>query len=493
MGEADVLAAVPLFAGLTSADRGELATAAQRVAVEGTGWLFRQGDADDGLYVVVSGRIELSIDEKTVRVVGPGEALGEMALLTAGTRSASARALRDAELLHISRDSFDALIERVPGFARALLRLLALKAAEAVPLQRARDPLRVVAVIGRDGDLARSLAAALPDAVVLGHSDAPADEGEWGRALDANERRAAWVVLDVSAAGGWRDFCLRQADRVVDQPHRAVDAARGRTVGPAAERQRGRARPLRRWRAGWPTSGSSSACSTPASRSTEWAASASARSIGALFAGGMDAAELASVCRAELVAKKPFADYTVPRVSVVRGLRATQMIRRLCGEAHFEDLPRSYFCVTADLLSAQSIVHRSGPVWRAVAASVAIPGYAPPQRTPEGLLVDGGVLNNLPADVMVEEGEGPVIAVDVMRQPSVRLAGERLPGIMETLARATVLGSWARSKANLEQADLVVAPVVEGLGLFEWKAIDAAIDAGRVAADKALAAGWPGR
>ena len=353
VGEADVLAAVPLFAGLTSADRAELATAARPVTVQGTGWLFRQGDADDGLYVVVSGRVELSIDGKTVRIVGPGEALGEMALLTAGTRSASARAMRDAELLHISRESFDALIERVPGFARALLRLLALKAAEAVPAQQKRVPLRVLAVVERNGDLARSLAAALPNAVVLGHGDAPADEREWGRTLDAAERASDWVVLDGAGPEEWRSFCLRQADRIVAPPRRPL-------TKPGIERL---ARRLSGQAVGVVLSGGGARGLAhigvierllDAGIEIDRVGGVSIGSfIGALFAGGMEPAELTAVCRAELVAKRPFSDFTVPRVSVIRGQRATQMIRRLTGEADIEDLPRSFFCITADLLSAR--------------------------------------------------------------------------------------------------------------------------------------------
>jgi NTE family protein len=543
--EVEALAGVPLFAGVTPEVIADLAAAARRVRIEGGRWLFHEGDPDDGLYVLVSGRVELVLEgppATTVRVVGPGEALGEMALLAAGTRSASARALRDVELLHVTRDRFAELVAGDPAFARGLLRLLATKLVDAVPAQRPAVPLRTLAIVGSPGagtavhDLTRSLAASLASAgstSVVGRSDVPDDPREWGRVVDGAERTVDWVVLDGEDGppGPWRAFCLRQADRAVylvpngpaadvrlpddvavhlalvrgAQRPAGVAAAhhvlerglRGATVDRLARRLSGNA-------VGLVLSGGGARGLAhvgvierllEAGIEIDRVGGVSIGALlGSLFASGLDVAELRSVCRTELVERHPFSDFTVSRVSVIRGRRATQMIRRLCGDAEFEDLPRSFFCVTADLVSAQPVVHRSGPIWRAVAASICIPGYAPPQRTPEGLLVDGGVLNNLPVDVMAAEAEGPVIAVDVMRQPSMsRDDRARLPNIMETLTRSSVLGSWARSKANLEHADLVVAPAVEGIGLLEWRAIDTAVEAGRAAADAALAGGWPER
>jgi NTE family protein len=118
-----------------------------------------------------------------------------------------------------------------------------------------------------------------------------------------------------------------------------------------------------------------------------------------------------------------------------------------------------------------------------------IPGLAPPLRRPGRLLVDGGVLNNLPVDHMAETEEGPIVAVDVVRRPD-GTSGEEppYPTITETLARATVLGSVERAERNRKLATLVVTPDVQAIGLRQWSAIDRSVEAGRRAAVEALEA-----
>ena len=165
------------------------------------------------------------------------------------------------------------------------------------------------------------------------------------------------------------------------------------------------------------------------------------------------------------------------------------MLERVFGPTLVEELERPLFTVSADLLSSRLVVHRRGTIVYAVGASMSIPGVAPPVQRLGGLLVDGGVLNNLPVDHMAETGEGPVVAVDVIRRLEAPREGEEpsLPSITETLARATVLGSVERAERNRALARLVIAPDVQDVALREWSALDRAIDAGRRAAEDALA------
>jgi NTE family protein len=119
-----------------------------------------------------------------------------------------------------------------------------------------------------------------------------------------------------------------------------------------------------------------------------------------------------------------------------------------------------------------------------------LPGLLPPQRRDGGLLVDGGVLNNLPVDHMAETHEGPIVAIDVVRRlDETGDAETALPSIAETLARATVLGSVERAESNRALALVLVTPEVQAIGLREWSALTAAIDAGRRATEQALEAG----
>lgn len=175
------------------------------------------------------------------------------------------------------------------------------------------------------------------------------------------------------------------------------------------------------------------------------------------------------------------------------------MLLRVFCDTRIEELSLSMFAVSADLATGDLVVHRDGLVRDAIAASMAIPGIAPPIQLGGRLLVDGGILDNFPVDVMAATNEGPVIGVDVMRQfpmpdrSMVRGRGREAagPGIVSTLARSMVLGGWQRSEQNRRAADLLISPAVDGIGMFEFDRLDEALDAGRRAADLAIAEGLP--
>ena len=95
----------------------------------------------------------------------------------------------------------------------------------------------------------------------------------------------------------------------------------------------------------------------------------------------------------------------------------------------------------------------------------------PPLPHAGRLLVDGGVLNNLPVDAMAETAEGPIVAVDVVRRldPADVTGEQPLPSIVETLSRATVLGSVERAEANRELALVVLSPDVQDVPLRDFR------------------------
>ena len=156
------------------------------------------------------------------------------------------------------------------------------------------------------------------------------------------------------------------------------------------------------------------------------------------------------------------------------------------------------------------MIHRRGPLAVAAAASVALPGIFAPVTMGDRLLVDGGVVNNLPVDIMAEAGEGPVIAVDVTARfdpPDRRQApgvegrlghwserlrtaivgtDEPLPSLFETIVRSIVLGSIDTAEAARQYADIVISPDTAGTGMLEWQALPRVRDAGRRAAAEAL-------
>ena len=91
------------------------------MSVAAGAWLFHEGDAGDALYVVRAGRMEI-VDEAagtTIREIGRGDAVGELALLTDSPRAASVRAARAADLLAVYRDDFEEAASCLPRRCRS--------------------------------------------------------------------------------------------------------------------------------------------------------------------------------------------------------------------------------------------------------------------------------------------------------------------------------------------------------------------------------------
>src|SRR5688572_4043110 len=155
-----------LFRGLGAPALERLARDARALTLRGGDYLFRSGDAADRLYVVRAGRLRVLVEEqdgpRTVRELGPGDALGELALLTGSARSASVQAVRDSELLEVDASTFDALLAEDPALSRSLVRELARQLQVSGGLAEPSTRPRVFSVVplGEDVDAER-LAAAL--------------------------------------------------------------------------------------------------------------------------------------------------------------------------------------------------------------------------------------------------------------------------------------------------------------------------------------------
>src|SRR5204863_5883407 len=165
---------------------------------------------------------------------------------------------------------------------------------------------------------------------------------------------------------------------------------------------------------------------------------------------------------------------TLPLIALVRGKKVSELLRENFGLGRIEEMPKPFFCVSSDLTSGRIHVHRSGALWRALRASVALPGILPPVTHHGHLLVDGGVMNNLPVDVMKEQSAGPIIASDVTGELDMRAGDDRYgerpiwsllwrwmrgsPSIVSILMRSGTVGSEAQRRVVREQADYLFEP-----------------------------------
>ena len=223
-------------------------------------------------------------------------------------------------------------------------------------------------------------------------------------------------------------------------------------------------------------------------------------SMGAILGAGVSLCwsidELTDRFRRAFVDGKPLRDYTLPFVSLVSGRKVTRLLQHAFGDVTIEDLPLDFFCVSSNLTTGHSEVHRRGELWRWLRASVAIPGVLPPVVHKGELLVDGGTMNNLPVDAMRDLGRGPVIGCDVgadrafttdTDEVDVPLPWQLMrwmrekkhrPNIFQILWRAGMVNSNAMTAAHREKTDLLLQPPLAQIDMLNWNGFDRAIAAG---------------
>ena len=482
---------------------------------------------------------------RVLRVLGRGATVGELALVTGDPRSASVRANRDSTLLRLSHDDFQELITTEPTFAAALTAVLGRQLQISGGFREDEPATKAIAIVPLVGGMnseviAEAILAAFDsrdDVVLMGRStsDVGSPAG-WGRKLDELEAAHDRVVLVAEhALSDWRKFCVRQADRLVclappelPPAERAMPRLRGCDLVLLGENHppeiaavwldRLRPRARHRVRAG---AGRDADLARVARRVT-------GRSLGLVlggggargyahlgvlevleengiavdriggtsmggivastFAYGLNAAQRRQAVKS-FVSPRVRRPQLPPRSALVRTDRGVETVQRVFGDQQIETLPIDLFTVAADLVAAEMVVQRRGSVAEALLSTARIPAIFPPGRTAGRLLVDGGLIRNLPVDVMSQTGEGPVVAIEVGGRfdPPIDADGDpALPGIGETLMRSVLLGSAAAGSGVIAGADLLLEPDVSGMKMMAFGEIDRGIAIGRAAATARL-------
>ena len=126
------LAHLPLFDGLSAADVERIAAGTTRRRLRRGDTLFRQGERPTGLYAMVFGRVALTVrrargHERVAEILGAGRTFGETVMFLDKPYIVGARAMSDALVLHVAKDTILAELERSAGFARRMIAGLAAK------------------------------------------------------------------------------------------------------------------------------------------------------------------------------------------------------------------------------------------------------------------------------------------------------------------------------------------------------------------------------
>jgi predicted acylesterase/phospholipase RssA/CRP-like cAMP-binding protein len=519
-----------LIAELPPPVQEQLAAAGEPVTLPAGATLFERGDPSDALYLVQAGRLEAVLGGDVLRELHADEVVGELGVVAGSPRSATVRARRDTRLLRVDAARFQSVVAGEPETQRQLAAALARRLQESRSLdEEAPAPPRVVSVVAAGSSDAAAFAAVL--CARLGEHLRVASPGRVTiDGLDRAERDHDRVVLvaDRDDDPAWRDFCLRQADRLVVLADPSAPPVAGASYVVLTRAPASREELLAWWGPGvrrvvvaepgeWGIAAARLAERLAGVSVGVALAGGGARAFAAvgvlyeleragvgvdriagtslgsivavLHASGLDAAAVETVCFEEFVRRNPFGDFTVPRVAIARGRRARLGLERRVGDMLFEELPREAAVVSTDLLARTAVTHRRGSVQEAVRGSFSLPGLFPPVRVGDSLHVDGGVLDNLPVAAL-EADEGPIVAVNISAGGSRRGRDgvPRVPMLFETLLRSMLMGSAAAVDEARRRATVVVTPDTRGIGLLEFHQLDRAVEAGRAAGRAAVAA-----
>lgn len=234
--------------------------------------------------------------------------------------------------------------------------------------------------------------------------------------------------------------------------------------------------------------------------------------MGALCALGLDDAERVDRAITAFARSGRLIRPTLPLIAMSSGRRVDQLLAEHLGATLIEDLPRRFFCISANLTRAEKVIHEHGPLWPAARASLSLPGIFPPVYAGGELLVDGAAMDNVPVEVMRERiGSGCLVAVDLTAEveplttapfgPGLsgwRVLGHRLnpraqsrpvPTIFDVLSRSTGLSQIRHQRAALanDPIDLLLRPGITGLGALDFKGGVGLIETGYRHAAEALA------
>ena len=566
------LAELPLLKGITAGVLDAITPELEWFSLPGGKTLFEQGDRDDSLYIVLSGRLGAFVRNEEgkdtfIRHMLSGETVGEMALLSGEARSATVVAMRDSELLRLKKDGFTRLIEEHPRSLRFITDLLVRRLREP-NTAGADDAIKTLAIIPLDphkpaSGFVRSLEKAFQElettpAVVDRHSSPR--PVEWFNTLE--EAHGVVIYQAEFELSPWTRLCLRQADRVVllacpserdirlpahvedllkhtRRGHfelvvfhdgqkiagsaeiaallERVDGLLAHNVRSSVPRDFRRLARLLIGRAmgvvlsGGGARGFAHVGVIRALREAGLELDLfGGTSMGSIVAAGAalewSDQELRDRMRAAFSSANPVTDYTLPLVALVRGRKVSRSFYEHFGDQRIEDCPVSFFCVSSNLSTGRLKVHRTGLMWRGLRASTSIPGMLPPVIDGPDTLIDGGVINNLPLEIMSEMRRGRIIAVNVSQDwfvkatiddlehrtlwELVRHARRGTPNIFTVLMAAVTLSGMRKPKALRDSVDLLIAPAMATVGMLDWKAFDTAVEAGYRSAIEVLENGW---
>lgn len=150
------------------------------------------------------------------------------------------------------------------------------------------------------------------------------------------------------------------------------------------------------------------------------------------------------------------------------------------GDQNFNAFPRGFACVAVDLETGKEVVFHQGSLPDAVRASMSIPSYFDPHPYQGMYLVDGGVMNNMPTDVIKAMGADIIIGVDVA-ETARKLEPEDLT-IVNVLVKSSMMGNQIKMEEHFAMCNVLIHPEIDSIGVLDFDDPNGIIELGKIKA-----------
>ena len=151
-----------------------------------------------------------------------------------------------------------------------------------------------------------------------------------------------------------------------------------------------------------------------------------------------------------------------------------EFLGRVTHQKHFNELRIPFRCVAADVNANEEVVRSEGLLCDAMRASMSIPGVFKPVIQNGRMLMDGGLINNLPVDVVKAMGADVVIAIDLQQKQHKdrEFSLKELLGIDGPLNWLVERPDWKKYNANRKAVDVYIHPMLDGFGASDFNKTD---------------------
>lgn len=543
--------------------------------------LFSQGEASDGLYILIEGHLIATLKtqenkQKIIGIIEKGETVGEMGALSRQPRSLTVLATSDSILFKLTHDELEAFFKQHPKLIFHIIDIIISRSQTTIKILSEKRMFKHIALIQGNPhapihifinnlqkyissksnivlitdpqlDLAKQITAAEEKDKILIFLLTPENKKSLGAKID--HIVGIYIIVDGDKRPHLSKFVLEMLkgdnahfitqyelilmhENNIDLPintiewlklanftlhhhirieaptgyQRLIRMIRGKSVGLVFGGGGGKA---------WTVIGALKAIkefNIPID-------AIGGTSAGAILAGTYalyDNIEetLINFYKHAETAKNPFNffELTWPLISLWSSNRFSKNLIELFNQKKIEDLWITFFAISCNLNTGKEIIHRRGSLFEAVRSSSSIPGIIPPMVLNNQLHVDGGLLNNLPVDIMksILGIESIIIAVSLtnigedsqrynfppilpfkvglLRKLKLAYLDYKFPPYVSTFLNSLLMGSYSKEKFNKISADILINPDLKMFGAFNYEIKNAnkLVDIGYQETKKAL-------